>query len=107
MYFVGISLTVFVDCAVTGACFVVFNGALKQSSGLRAKSSIIEDGLMVQVTAESLAELKQSLRDMKDYVISCGSLSSPEPDEVVSVEWTADESNNICAGYAPISDATS
>ena len=82
-----------VCCTVTGACFVVFNGALKQASGLRAKSSIIEDGLMVQVTAESLAELKQCLRDMKDYVISCGSLSSPEPDEVVSIEWTADEHN--------------
>ena len=82
-----------VCCTVTGACFVVFNGALKQASGLRAKSSIIEDGLMVQVTAESLAELKQCLRDMKDYVISCGSLSSPEPDEVIRIEWSADERN--------------
>jgi len=87
-----------VCCTVTGACFIVFNGALKQSSGLRAKSSIIEDGLMVQVTAETLAELKQSLRDMKDYVISCGSLSSPEPDELVSVEWTANERNSLIVG---------
>jgi len=77
--------------AVTGACFVVLNGALKPASGLRAKSSIIEDGLMVQVTAESLAELKQSLREMKDYVINCGSVSSPQPDEVVTIEWVDDE----------------
>lgn len=34
---------------VTGASFVVFNGALKSNSGLTAKSSIVEDGLMVQV----------------------------------------------------------
>ena len=76
---------------MTGACFVVLNGALKPASGLRAKSSIIEDGLMVQVTAESLAELKQSLRDMKDYVINCGSVSAPQPDEVVRIEWIDDE----------------
>lgn len=35
--------------AVTGASFIVFNGALKTTSGLSAKSSIVEDGLMVQV----------------------------------------------------------
>jgi hypothetical protein len=47
---------------VTGASFVVFNGALKSSSGLKAKSSIVEDGLMVQVPAEVLASLKQNLK---------------------------------------------
>ena len=35
---------------VTGASFVVLNGALKTSSGLSAKSSIVEDGIMVQVS---------------------------------------------------------
>ncbi len=35
---------------MTGASFVVFNGALKASSGLSAKSSIVEDGIMVQVS---------------------------------------------------------
>ena len=34
---------------LTGASFVVFNGALKTSANLTAKSSIVEDGLMVQV----------------------------------------------------------
>lgn len=29
-------------CPVTGASFVVFNGALKTSSGFLAKSSIVE-----------------------------------------------------------------
>jgi MAD, mothers against decapentaplegic interacting protein len=78
---------------VTGASFIVFNGALKQSSGLRAKSSIIEDGLMVQITAESMTSLKHALRDMKDYVIACGNASSEQPDEFVAIEWVADEHN--------------
>ena len=47
---------------VTGASFVVFNGALKSTSGLKAKSSIVEDGLMVQVPAQVLAQLKQNLK---------------------------------------------
>ena len=37
---------------VTGASFVVFNGALKSTANLTAKSSIVEDGLMVQVTVK-------------------------------------------------------
>ena len=86
--------------AVTGASFIVFNGALKQSSGLRAKSSIIEDGLMVQITAESMSNLKQSLRDMKDYVIGCGTLSSEQPDEFVAIEWIADERNSNVGSVA-------
>ena len=51
--------------AVTGASFVVFNGALKSSSGLRAKSSIVEDGLMVQIMPEMMVALKQSMKDME------------------------------------------
>jgi MAD, mothers against decapentaplegic interacting protein len=79
--------------AVTGASFIVFNGALKPSSGLRAKSSIIEDGLMVQITAESMVALKQAMRDMKDYVIACGNTSSEQPDEFVAIEWVTEERN--------------
>ena len=37
---------------VTGASFVVFNGALKSTANLTAKSSIVEDGLMVQVSVK-------------------------------------------------------
>lgn len=40
--------------SVTGASFVVFNGALKISSNLTAKSSIVEDGLMVQITPDTI-----------------------------------------------------
>ena len=78
---------------MTGASFVVFNGALKASSGLRAKSSIVEDGLMVQVMAETMSELKQALHAMKDYTIGCGSLQTPEPEECVVVQWVEDDRN--------------
>ena len=56
------SIRLFRPRKVTGASFVVFNGALKSSSGFKAKSSIVEDGLMVQVPAEVLAKLKQNLK---------------------------------------------
>ena len=78
-------------CTATGASFVVFNGALKPSSGLYGKSSIVEDGLMVQLSVETLAELKQSLRDMTNYTVKCGSMSAPKPDETVELQWTRDD----------------
>jgi MAD (mothers against decapentaplegic) interacting protein len=79
--------------SVTGASFVVFNGALKTSSGLKAKSSIVEDGLMVQITPESMLALKQALKDMNDYLIECGSIMAATPDEVVSIVWGDDDKN--------------
>lgn len=86
---------------VTGASFVVFNGALKVSCGMAAKSSIVEDGLMVKVTAETMATLKTSLRDMKDLTITCGPINPTTEssagagalpsDEVVLVKWAEDD----------------
>ncbi|XP_029639814.1 uncharacterized protein LOC115214902 isoform X2 [Octopus sinensis] len=78
---------------VTGASFVVFNGALKTSSGLTAKSSIVEDGLMVQISPDSMAALKQSMKDMTAYTIGCGSLANSIPDEIVLVHWVEDDKN--------------
>jgi hypothetical protein len=46
--------SLFLNISVTGASFVVFNGALKTSSNLTAKSSIVEDGLMVQITPDTM-----------------------------------------------------
>ena len=77
---------------MTGASFVVFSGALKTSAGLHGKSSIVEDGLMVQILPESMIALKQSLRDMKDYTIDCGSIEN-DPEEQVLVRWTDDDKN--------------
>lgn len=50
---------------VTGASFVVFNGSMKESYGMSAKCSIIEDGIMVHITKEALDELKASLNNMQ------------------------------------------
>nr|XP_055041175.1 zinc finger FYVE domain-containing protein 9 isoform X3 [Misgurnus anguillicaudatus] len=76
---------------VTGSCFFVFSGALKASSGYMAKSSIVEDGLMVQVTMETMAELRRSLRDMKDFTITCGKLHPAERQEYVHIKWQDEE----------------
>ncbi|XP_075229394.1 smad anchor for receptor activation isoform X2 [Lycorma delicatula] len=74
---------------VTGASFVVFNGALKASCGLSGKSSIVEDGLMVQVPGDTMTALRSALRDMRDYTIRCG----PHAEETVLLRWTADDTN--------------
>ncbi|KAK7100156.1 uncharacterized protein [Littorina saxatilis] len=87
---------------VTGASFVVFNGALKSSSGLQAKSSIVEDGLMVQIMPEMMAALKQSMKDMVDFTIPCGSVTIAQPDEVVTVQWVDDDKHFNMGVKSPV-----
>ncbi|XP_063322854.1 zinc finger FYVE domain-containing protein 9 isoform X2 [Pelmatolapia mariae] len=74
-------------CKVTGSCFIIFSSALKASAGYLAKSSIVEDGLMVQITVETMAELRRSLREMKDHTVTCGRLDQSESQELVCVQW--------------------
>ncbi|XP_077580744.1 zinc finger FYVE domain-containing protein 9 isoform X1 [Stigmatopora nigra] len=76
---------------VTGACFLVFSGALKASSGFLAKTSIVEDGVMIQITAETMDALRQALRDMKDFAITCGKAEQEGNLETVNVQWTDDD----------------
>ncbi|KAL2294105.1 hypothetical protein Nmel_007826 [Mimus melanotis] len=76
---------------VTGASFVVFNGALKTSSGFLAKSSIVEDGLMVQITRETMESLRQALRDKKDFKITCGKMDAEDVKEYVDICWVENE----------------
>ena len=76
---------------MTGASFLVLNGALKSSSGLSAKSSIVEDGIMVQVSQDRMLEIRKSLNKMTDVKIDCGPLAASEvdaPDETVYIKWT-------------------
>ncbi|KAM5148328.1 zinc finger FYVE domain-containing protein 9 [Mantella aurantiaca] len=87
---------------VTGASFFVFSGALKPSSGFLAKSSIVEDGVMVQITAESMDALRQALREMKDYTITCGKADSEENQEHVYVQWVEDDKNFNKGVISPI-----
>lgn len=72
---------------VTGASFVVFNGALKPSSGFIAKSSIVEDGLMVQIPPETMESLRLALREQRDFDIPCGKSEETDVRETVSVRW--------------------
>ncbi|XP_033109704.1 zinc finger FYVE domain-containing protein 9-like [Anneissia japonica] len=86
---------------VTGASFVVFNGALKASTGLIAKSSIVEDGVMVQIQPDMMAAFRQSLREMKDFRIPCGPVGDSEPEEVVIVKWI-EETRKVNQGSSPL-----
>lgn len=88
---------------VTGASFVVFNGALKASSGFIAKSSIVEDGLMVQIPPETMEALRAALREQADFHIPCGRNDGGEPRENVSVRWV-DRSPPVNAGRSSAVD---
>ncbi len=83
---------------MTGASFIVFNGVLKASSGLTAKSSIVEDGLMVQISQERMVELRKSLEKLEDFQIDCGPVDADEPDETICITWTNDTSD-VNEGY--------
>ena len=69
---------------LTGASFVVFNGALKSSANLTAKSSIVEDGLMVQVMPDHMTSILKALRNMENHRVECGPTGAEQPDEVSS-----------------------
>ncbi|XP_065571990.1 zinc finger FYVE domain-containing protein 9-like isoform X2 [Artemia franciscana] len=88
--------------SATGANFVVFNGALKTTSGLTGKSSIVEDGVMVQILPETMVILKNSLREMQNFQISCGSAHNNPSEDVVSLRWTDDLSHVNAGVISPI-----
>uniref|UniRef100_A0A2K5JCK9 Zinc finger FYVE domain-containing protein n=1 Tax=Colobus angolensis palliatus TaxID=336983 RepID=A0A2K5JCK9_COLAP len=87
---------------VTGASFFVFSGALKSSSGYLAKSSIVEDGVMVQITAENMDSLRQALREMKDFTITCGKADVEDPQEHIHIQWVDDDKNVSKGVVSPI-----
>lgn len=83
-----ISVFFFLIVVVTGASFLVLNGALKTTSGLSGKCSIVEDGLMVQILPTKMVAVQKALREMKDFEILCGPVDGDTTQtEVVSVKW--------------------
>lgn len=56
-------------------------------------SSSPVDGVMIQITAETMDSLRQALRDMKDFTITCGKADQEENQELVHVQWTEDDHN--------------
>uniref|UniRef100_A0A674CNG4 Zinc finger, FYVE domain containing 9a n=1 Tax=Salmo trutta TaxID=8032 RepID=A0A674CNG4_SALTR len=85
---------------VTGACFFVFSGSLK--AGHLAKTSIVEDGVMVQITGETMDALRQALRDMKDFSITCGLVDQEDGQEHVHIQWIEDDLNFNKGVISPI-----
>lgn len=84
---------------ITGASFFVLNEALKSSSGLSGKCSIVEDGLMVQIMPAKMEEVRQALRNQTDVDIVCGPIAaSDEQSEIVSIKWV-DNDRDINVGW--------
>ncbi|XP_044763023.1 zinc finger FYVE domain-containing protein 9 [Coccinella septempunctata] len=86
---------------VTGASFIVFNGALKSTSGLTAKSNIVEDGLMIQILPEHLLQVRDSLKNMKNHTIQCGCINE-ESDETVTIVWGEPDTSFNVGVISPI-----
>lgn len=71
---------------------MVLNGALKTTSGLSGKCSIVEDGLMVQILPTKMISIHKSLKEMKDIEIVCGPTDGDATQtEVVSVQWVEND----------------
>ena len=83
---------------VTGASFLVLNGALKSSSGISGRSSIVEDGVMVQLLPDMLSNLKQALIRMENYTIQCGKIINEQPEETVTLKWVDQEPTPVNLG---------
>ncbi|XP_031233991.1 zinc finger FYVE domain-containing protein 9 isoform X2 [Mastomys coucha] len=50
-----------------------------------------KDGVMVQITAENMDSLRQALREMKDFTITCGKADAEDPQEQIHIQWVDDD----------------
>ncbi|XP_068080400.2 zinc finger FYVE domain-containing protein 9 isoform X2 [Danio rerio] len=62
-----------------------------QTQAISIHSQPRRDGLMVQITMETMAELRRCLRDMKDFTVTCGKLHPAERQEYVHIQWQDEE----------------
>lgn len=46
---------------------------------------------MVQITAENMDALRQALREMKDFTITCGKAEAEDPQEQIHIQWVDDD----------------
>uniref|UniRef100_A0A8C5LNJ4 Zinc finger FYVE domain-containing protein n=1 Tax=Leptobrachium leishanense TaxID=445787 RepID=A0A8C5LNJ4_9ANUR len=60
---------------------------LYQTQANIASGKTRQDGLMVQITQETMEALRQALRDKKDFRIACGKIDSGELAEEVTITW--------------------
>lgn len=84
----------------------MFSGALKSSTGLTAKPSLVEDGVLVQITSSTMVELKAAIKDMKDYVVNCGKVDD-KVEETVEFNWIeCDDQFNVGYGFSIVLGAS-
>ncbi|XP_063996768.1 zinc finger FYVE domain-containing protein 16 [Pogoniulus pusillus] len=81
---------------VTSASFVVFKEATA------AKYAVIEDGIIVHVTTETLQNLCKALRSKKDYKIICPKMDTGEVEKCVDICWVEDEDQTIKGILSPV-----
>ena len=85
---------------ITAANFIVFSGALKSTTKLRAKMNVVEDGLLVQIPSQTMEEMRTAIREMKEFKIYCCDVSENSSDEWVEIAWVNDELS-VNLGYVP------
>ncbi|XP_055327435.1 zinc finger FYVE domain-containing protein 9-like isoform X2 [Paramacrobiotus metropolitanus] len=89
---------------VTGTSFIIFNGSLKSMDHTECRASVVEDGIMVQITFRGLDELKVSLKAMKTIVFKAQS-STPEGStnqDALVIEWTDEQKSCNLGVRSPI-----
>lgn len=72
---------------VTGASFIALNGDLEDEAGTRWR--IVEDGVMVEMSSQKMALLRDALRSMKDFEVNC----KTNDEQSVIFRWTEDDVN--------------
>lgn len=84
----------------TGASFVVFSGALKGPG--EAKHSVVEDGVLVQLSATSMGSLRTALRAMRDWHVPAVPATPGEDAGHIAVMWTEDDRPKNAGVRSPI-----
>lgn len=85
---------------ITGASFVVFSGALKGPG--EAKHSVVEDGVLVQLSPSSMGNLRTALRAMRDWHVPVVPSAPGEESGHIAVIWTEDDRPKNMGVRSPI-----
>ncbi|KAK3532972.1 hypothetical protein QTP70_006214 [Hemibagrus guttatus] len=62
-----------------------------QTQAISIHSQPRRNGLLVQVTMETMLELRRALRDMRDFTLTCGKLHQSDRQEYVHIRWQDEE----------------
>ncbi|XP_046839941.1 zinc finger FYVE domain-containing protein 16-like isoform X2 [Xenia sp. Carnegie-2017] len=88
---------------VTGASFVVFNGALKSNNDIRAKVSIVEDGVMIQMVKQLIEDMRRAILQTSDFTIYTRSVNSDNPGiKVVELQWVSKRAHERQSIISPV-----